>query len=721
MYYIGVDIGGTFTDCVLVDEAGGQERSKALSDKADPPAGVFAALDVIARRKGIGLSSMLARTSRFSHGTTIGTNAVLERRGARVGLVTTAGHRDSLAMMRGHGRVAGLPVEQVFSVHETRLPSPLIIDGAIAEIDERVDSDGEIVCALDEDAAMVQILELVETYALDSVTVVLLWSFANPDHERRLRNRLTAEMPGVYVSVSHEVSPRLGEYERTVATVMNGYIGPASSMYLSDLRGRLSDSGLSGGMYVMQSNGGVAVPERAAISALGMIDSGPTGGLTATEHLARVYGHHNVVATDMGGTSFDIGLVIDGRAQLAEENTIDQYTYRLPHLDVRTIACGGGTLASIDDVTESLRVGPQSAGSEPGPACYGNGGTLPTVTDADVVLGLLRAEAFLGGRMPLDVAAARSAVGELAVRLGLPIEDTAAGIIEINNMRAAAAIRQQTLERGRDPRDFALYAYGGAGPVHAFGFAAEIGTADVVIPQGDGASTMSAYGIGSGDLKAYAELERRLAAPFDLHTLTAAVDEVAEAARTALASSKAAGETPLVQVSALMRFGEQLMHSLEIPIVQPITEATPERVLADFSAEYAHRYGAGAAGFFQAAEVFAFRAHAWIPSQIPSPQRGHEVVGAPAPESFTQVEVYWPGIREWFTTDVFRLDALQCGDQILGPALIESAHTSIAVPPGGRARLGRHRELHLRLDDSSRTDATSQVGASPQNNGKATR
>ena len=245
-------------------------------------------------------------------------------------------------------------------------------------------------------------------------------------------------------------------------------------------------------MSVMQSNGGVLPADQAATASLGTIDSGPSGGLTGTASLAAVYGHENVVATDMGGTSFDIGLVVDGRPQIADEKIIDRYTYRLPHLDVRTVACGGGTIARVDTASGALRVGPESAGSDPGPACYGNGGELPTVTDADVVLGLLRPASFLDGRMPLDVEAARRVVGALAERLGLSIEETAAGIVEINNMRAASLVRQQTLERGRDPRDFVLYSYGGAGPLHAFGYAAEIGVRKVLIPLGNGASTLSA-------------------------------------------------------------------------------------------------------------------------------------------------------------------------------------------------------------------------------------
>src|SRR5947209_7832083 len=557
MYYVGVDIGGTFTDCVLVDRQGNHRNAKVLSTKDDPVAGVLAGLSRLAETAGVDLPTLLERTERLGHGTTIGTNAVLERRGAGGGLVATAGHGDALAMMRGAGRVAGRPIEGVFSVHGSRLPAPLIVPGAVVEVHERVDASGKVVVELDIDAAAEAIGRMIADYELDAVAVALLWSFANPAHEQALAQAI----PDVFVSSSAEVSPRLGEYELTVATGLNSYVGPACARYLSDLESRLATP-----LLVMQSNGGV-LPASAA-TPLGTIDSGPAGGLIGVGTVAGAYGHDHVVATDMGGTSFDVGLVVGGRPVVAEEKVIDQYTYRLPHLDVRSVACGGGSIAWIDEATGGLRVGPASAGSEPGPACYGRGGVDPTVTDADVVLGLLRPEEFLDGRMPLDRDAAVAAVGRLAARLDLTVEETAAGILRVNNMRAATVIRQQTVERGHDPRDFVLYAFGGAGPVHAFGYAAESGVREVVIPLGNGASTLSAYGIASGDVVLYRELERSLLAPFDGPALAAAVAELRDAALADLAATGLAGDAH-VEIDALMRYREQLMHSLEIPLPPP--------------------------------------------------------------------------------------------------------------------------------------------------------
>jgi N-methylhydantoinase A len=390
-----------------------------------------------------------------------------------------------------------------------------------------------------------------------------------------------------------------------------------------------------------------------------------------------------VVGTDMGGTSFDLGLVIDGKPVMAEQNVIDQYTYRLPNLDVRSVAAGGGSIAWCDETTGTLRLGPASAGSDPGPACYGRGGTEPTVTDADIVLGLVRADKFLGGRMPLDRDAAVAAVGRLAGRLGLSLEETAAGILRINNMHAATVIRQQTIERGLDPRDFVLYAFGGAGPVHAFGYAAECGVREVVIPLGNGASTLSAYGIASGDVVLYHELERSLLAPFDDAALADAVAEVGETAVAELASAGVPGD-PTVEIDALMRYREQLMHGLEVPVSLPADGAT---LLADFDKEYLRRYGEGGTAAFQAVELFALRVRVSIPAGIPAARQ------EPAASVSTEnSDVYWPG-RGWTVTDVH---PGMPGRTVTGPALIELEHTTIAVPHGASLSAGPFGELRLK-------------------------
>jgi N-methylhydantoinase A len=694
MFHIGIDIGGTFTDCVLIGaDADGQvtayRTAKTLSTPGDPADGVMAGLAELAASVGLSRPELLGQAERFGHGTTIGTNAVLERTGARVGVITTAGHGDALAIMRGHGRVAGRRVEDVFRARGTSLPAPLIVPGAVLELHERVDAAGQVVVALDEGQAKAAITAFVAEHRLDSVAVAFLWSFANPEHELAVEKLVRLAAPDVFVSLSSRVSPRLGEFERTVATVLNGYVGPACTRYLGSMGDRLAAAGLRAPLLVMQSSGGVVPAAVAAEVALGTLDSGPTAGLTGVAALAAANGHRYVVATDMGGTSFDIGLVVDGQPVVADESVIDQYTYRVPHLDIRATACGGGTIARRDPQTGGLRVGPDSAGSEPGPACYRRGGTQATVTDADVVLGLLRPGSFLGGRMPLDEDAARAAVGRLAGQLGLGLEETAAGIVTVNNLRAATLIRQQTLERGLDPRDFVLYSYGGAGPVHAFGYAAEIGVREVLIPLGNGASTLSAYGIAAGDVTRFTEVETALRAPFEDAALAAEIARAVSRAREAMVAA-GAGAEPQLEIWALMRYQEQLMHSLEV-LVGP-QDSTAGRLAGDFTAEYARRYGPSAASAFQAAEVFALRVRARVPAAI-GPVTGAATGTGAAPGRHT-VPVYWPDAGQHLDTGVYDGDRIPDATAISGPALVELSHTTVAVPRGASLTAGRG---HFRL------------------------
>jgi len=691
MFHIGIDIGGTFTDCVLIgtDAAGrvtAYRTAKTLSTRGNPADGVMAGLAELAGGAGLTLPELMGRTERFGHGTTIGTNAVLERTGARVGVITTAGHGDALAIMRGHGRVAGRRVEDVFLVRGTSRPAPLIVPGAVLELHERVDAAGNIVVALDEGRAKAAVTAFIARHRLDSVAVAFLWSFANPEHELTMEKIVRLVAPDVFVSLSSRVSPRLGEFERTVATVLNGYVGPACTRYLRSMGDRLAAAGLRAPLLVMQSSGGVVPAAAAAEVALGTLDSGPTAGLTGVAALAAAGGDPHVVATDMGGTSFDIGLVVDGQPVVADESVIDQYTYRVPHLDIRATACGGGTIARRDPQTGALRVGPDSAGSEPGPACYRRGGTLATVTDADVVLGLLRPGSFLGGRMPLDAEASRAVVAELAGQLGLGLEETAAGIVNVNNLRAATLIRQQTLERGLDPRDFVLYSYGGAGPVHAFGYAAEIGVREVLIPLGNGASTLSAYGIASGDVTRFTEVETALRAPFEDAALAREIARAVSRAREAMVAAGGAGE-PQIDIWALMRYQEQLMHSLEVRLdpADGVTTGRAERLAARFTEEYARRYGASAASAFQAAEVFALRVRAQVPAAIgpvPAPAAAQSAPASPS------VPVFWPDAGQRLGTAVYDGEQFADGAEVSGPALVELSHTTIAVPRGATLTAG---------------------------------
>ncbi len=673
---IGVDIGGTFTDCVGIDPGGRLHYAKALSTHdSDASEGVLNALGELARGVGRESGELLGETTRLGHGTTIGTNLLVERRGAKVGLVTTAGHGDALTMMRGAGRTAGLPIDRVFDVRATSKPEPLVARASVAEVHERVGPDGSVIAPLDDDRARDALRTLVDGGELGGVAITLLWSFRNDAHEQRVAELVRDLAPDAFVSLSSVTAPRQGEYERTVAAVINSYVGPASVDYLDRLVARLSDAGFDGRLLVMQANGGVTDVEHARSAPIRLLGSGPAGGISGVAVLAARAGHPNVIATDMGGTSFEVGLLIEGRPLVSGQQIIDQYTFHQPHLDARSIACGGGSIASISS-DGGLRVGPESAGSSPGPAAYGRGGSDATVTDADVVLGLLSPDAFLGGGMLLDADAARAAVRAVAEPLELTVEEAAAGILRVNNHAAATLIRQRTLEQGLDPRDFVVYAYGGAGPLHAWGYAAELGCKTVVIPLGNGASTLSAYGIAAGDLVHHQEVECRARSPLDPSELSAAVAEAEERARAAMGSAE-----PQLSRVALMRYAEQLLQSVPVPIADgSIDDDACAKLLADFDAEYERQFGAFAKALFQAVEVFAVRVEARVPGDVRDIRAD---APAEAAEPASRRSVHWPQEGP-IDTPIYDGALLGSAQVIDGPAVIELAYTTVPVPPGQR-------------------------------------
>lgn len=685
MYFIGVDIGGTFTDCVAVDNSGRVFHGKALSTHTTSPVhGVMDGLARVAESAGVSMGDLLTGAERFSHGTTIGTNLVVERKGARVGLLATRGHGDALRMMRGNGRTAGVSNDMVFSVHDTDKPEPLVRRSEVAEISERIIRDGRVLSPLDEDGAREAIQRLVDE-GVGSIAIALMWGFRNPQHEERLRELVAEISPDLYVSVSSRVSPRQGEYERTVATVINSYVGPASSRYLNELDAELSSNGLSSQPYIMQSNGGVVPITVAQESPVQTIGSGPAGGLAGTISIAEASGHSNVIATDMGGTSFEVGLVIEGRPVMSGEQVLDNYTFQISHLDLRSIACGGGSIARVDEHSGGLRVGPHSAGADPGPACYGKG-TKATVTDADVVLGLLSPGEFLGGTMQLDREASERVVGELADELGISLDEAAAGIIRVNSNNAATLIRQRTIEQGLDPRDFVLYAFGGAGPVHAFSYARELGISEVLVPMGNGASTLSAYGIAASDVMRVFETQQTISAPFDPAGLNAAVQELEQQARKEMAAAGFDADALVMERVGMARYAEQFMQELLLPIPGGEIDAAAAQALEDqFLSDYGRLYGKAAIAVFQAVEIFALRVSAnlplgFAPLTVDEGANGSSANGGGTATPDSKRDVYWPDSGERITTDVYS-KGLTPGQQIAGPAIVQLPHTAVSVAP----------------------------------------
>jgi N-methylhydantoinase A len=699
-YYIGVDGGGTFTDCTAMDDRGRLHYAKAATTKGDFAEGMFEALSVLAAGCGTTVPELISSTERFSLGTTVGTNLLVERRGAKTGLLATAGHGDAILIMRGTGRTAGLELEYSFHPQVTNKPAPLVPRALIKEIDERVDCMGEEIVPLDEVAVEAAVRDLVEKQQVTAIAIAFLWSFKNPAHELRALEIVRAVAPGVYVSCSHQVSPRMGEYERTVATVINSYIAPDSAAYFQRAADKLHEAGLRHPLLIMQVSGGVLPAKKAVEIPLTSLGSGPVGGIIGSLSLARQLGHKNIIATDMGGTSFEVGLIIGGEPLVGDEKIVDRYRYRQPQLQTESIACGGGSLARFDPHSRSIRVGPESAGADPGPVCYGRGGLEPTVTDADLVLGLLSAESFLGGRMPLNRDAAVRAVAAVGEKAGLGPEETAAGIVTINNARAAELVRQQTVVRGYDPRDFLVYAYGGAGPLHAFAFAKELGVKGVVVPLGNGASTLSAYGCSTSDLVLNIEKERLFPAPFPAAELDALIAGLEEQAREQMREmGKSAAEVEIERYG-LIRYSGQWLHSLLVRI--PAGELTAEvlqGVADDFRAIYDRLYGEGAGLVSQGVEMFTVRVHAVARLERPAQavEKGFEKT-LPAEARVGSRQIFWPDRMERLESEVLDGSRLHQGNRVNGPAIVELPFTSIAVGVGQSLEGDAFGNFVLRLD-----------------------
>ena len=681
-YVVGVDIGGTFTDCVAIDQVGGVVFAKAPSTHASSPAeGVLAGFGELAANVGLTLPEFVESIDQFSHGTTIGTNLVVERRGGPVGLLTTRGHADALGMMRGRGRTAGVPADLRSNVRDTDKPAPIVPRRYVREITERITRDGEVLVQLNEAAAREAIHELVEL-GVDALAISLIWGFRYPQHEIRLRELANEIAPDLYVSLSSEIAPRQGEYERTVATVINSYVGPASSRYLDELATQLDTMGLTRPPLIMQSNGGVLPIAVASHRPIQTIGSGPAGGLAGTAAIALRSGHPNVITTDMGGTSFEVGLLVNGRPVLATENTIDQYTFRVSQLDVRSIACGGGSIASLDPHSGGLLAGPESAGSYPGPACYGVG-DQPTITDADVVVGLIDPDAFLAGTMQLDRERSRQAFERLGAQMGgISAEAAAAGVLRVNSSNAATLIRQRTIEKGLDPREFVVYAFGGAGPVHAFGFADELGVDRVVIPMGNGASTLSAFGIAVSDVVQIFERECSFVAPFDVERLSTFLDAVGSEARAAIHAAGYADENISLDITALARYDEQLMQEIEFQVPADLHgDETAELLGARFREQYKAHFGEAALAVFQAIEIFSVRVTARVELGLAQLATAEPVLSETAGTARVTRPVFWPGQYEWIDTEVHQGVPL-LGTRVTGPAVIQLPHTTISVAPG---------------------------------------
>jgi N-methylhydantoinase A len=666
MYRIGVDVGGTYTDLVATDESGRTVFAKSPSTPSDQSIGVMAGLEELARRLNVARADMLAATDRLVHGTTVATNALLERKGARVALLTTEGHRDVIEMREG------LKPDR----YDLRSPppEPLVPRELRFGIRERLRANGEVSIPLDS-RSLDDALAGIKKSGATSVAVCFLHAYINPAHESAAVKQLAQALPGIGVSRSSDVLPQIKEYERVSTTIVNAYVEPIVRRYLTSLEARLTEAGFRGSLFVVLSHGGMAPVEEASRLAAGTVLSGPAGGMSGGRRCAELVGIPDLVPFDMGGTSTDISLISGGQASLSADGMLAGQRIALRSLDIASIAAGGGSIASVD-AGRTLRVGPESAGSVPGPACYGNGGLAATVTDANVVLGYLDAAAFMGGKRPLDRAASEAAIDRVAVALELSRQQAAAGIYRMINLKMADGIRLMTLRRGVDPRKFALLSFGGAAGLHAAEVARELEIKRIIVPTV--ASVLSAWGMLTSDLRY--EVSRTHYGESGRITAGEVRALFAELEQQAAGRLRSWFDGPIaIERSAEMRYGEQIFEiDVSLDGLDWNADNLVDQIEDRFHVKHEELYTYASRGqevVFVNARVAAVGAVA---------QRGQD--SRPASSSGTcaprgQRQAFFGG---WRDVPVYALDDLKPGHTLAGPAIIEAETTTVLVDTGDR-------------------------------------
>ncbi len=685
-YFVGVDIGGTFTDCVVIDQQGAIIATKAPSTPGNFADGMLDAMGVAAQRLDEPFETFCANIRMLTHGTTVGTNALIQRKGARVGLITTRGHEDVMHIMRGSRGITARDIAQVVHFPESRKPDPIVPKRLICGVSERIDCFGDVIVTLNQTEVTAAIDRLLKA-GCEAIAISFLWSFRNPVHERQVAAMVRQAAPDVFVSCSIDIAPKWGEFERTTATVLNAYIGPVMSRYLSNLDRELRRHHYRQPLQIAQCGGGSVSLERAMEQPLLTLDSGPVSGVAGSVSFGQSLGEQHIITTDMGGTSFDVGIIAGGQPQYTFISNVIQYDYFLPKVDIEAIGAGGGSLAVVDPLVKTLRVGPQSAGADPGPACYGKG-TQATVTDADVVLGYIDPDNFLGGRMRLDRARAVSAVQTVADGLGLSLMEAASGIAQIAEFRMADMIRRMTVEKGYDPRDFVLFAFGGAGPVHAAVFGAELGVRKIVVPLREIAATWCAFGAASADtLHVFEQVDIQLS-PFEPERINQVLGELQARARAQMMRDGIAAGRQKFSFSLDMRHRGQIN---EVEVMLKASRLKPgfeNGLRARFVERYEQYYGKGSSYRDSSLEIVTLRVRATAATSRPALVRARRLTRRiPAAAKRGERAVYWAQPKQSIASAIYDGSALVPGNRVSGPCVVETAQTNVVVPPGRELRV----------------------------------
>src|SRR5436190_4508444 len=694
-YRVGLDIGGTFTDFVLYD-ANNRRISlyKCLTTPHDPSAAALEGLVELTTQAGLALKDV----GEIVHGTTLVTNAIIERCGARLGLLTTKGFRDSLEM----------GTEQRYDIYDLFLsfPEPRVARRHRLEIGERVDRNGRVVAPLDANEVRAAVRQLVDD-GIEAIAVCFLHSYADPSHERAVRALIEREFPEVFVSLSSEVVAELREYPRAVTTCANAYVQPLMDRYLANLESELTSRGFRGTLRLMHSAGGLVAPAGARKFPIRLLESGPAGGGLASALFGDLAGERSVISFDMGGTTAKACLIETGNTDVAstmEAARVHRFKrgsglpIKAPVIDVIEIGAGGGSIAGIDEVG-LLRVGPHSAGADPGPACYGRGGTEATVTDANLVLGFYDPAFFLGGRMTLDRKAAMTAVGKLGDEIGLSAVEAAYGIHKVVTESMAAAARIHLVEKGKDPRAYAMVGFGGAGPAHAAGVARILGIREVIIPPASGAASCLGFLVAPLSFERVRSHPIRIGEGFDAVAVNSALNELEAEGRALLADAGVGAEQVTVERSADMRLVGQ-MHEINVPLpAGVIDQRSHDAIRAAFAEVYTRRYTSLYAG--ATIEAISFRVRVLGPApELTLDRAGIQAAG----DKRKGARQAWFG-DGFVEAPVFDRYALVPGDVIPGPAIVEEREATTVVPPGDTLRVDENLNLRLTIGVAARPQA----------------
>jgi N-methylhydantoinase A len=693
-FVISTDVGGTCTDTVVVDNGKTIFIGKALSTPPNFAQGVIDSIQSAANAMEISIEELFNNTGLFTHGCTVVDNTLLGRSGSKTGLITTEGFEDTLLVTRGaYGRWSGLSEEGLKHPVATDRPEALVSFECIQGVPERVDYKGAIIRELDETAVEESIRFLVDEKEVDAIAVCLLWSFNEPRHEQKIKELINRVSPHTYVTLSSDIAPIPGEYERTSTTVINAYAGRVVRDYVNNLQELLSGQGYEGPLLVMQGYGGLLPAKEAADRAVTMLECGPVAGVIGSKFLGDLMGDKDVIAADMGGTTFKVGIIQNGDLEYAREPLIDRFHYAVPKIDVASIGAGGGSLITLEEGTLIPLVGPESAGANPGPICYDLGGQQPTVTDVLLLIGYIDPERFLSGTMQLDIKSARDIFKEkIADPIGLSVNEAAFGIFRIATAQITDLIHKITIEQGLDPRDFVLHAFGGSGPMLASTFGHELSVKRIVVPYA--ASVNCAFGLATADIvHEYSVTDTKVlpVAPEEINKLYA---PMLEQAKKALALEGFTEDRTEYKWSIGFRYALQV-HEITTPVhsTTPIDENGLSQLVKDFETLYENKYGKGSAYRDAGIEMTQFRLTAR--GLIDRPEIVPQTIGDTSAEHalISQREIFVEAKNDFAPANIYEFELIEAGNEMFGPAVIHTPITTIVIQDKQVGRMDTYRNI----------------------------